>query len=166
MRLFEIVKDLLGEQSKLYWDSIIIPRFGLDDDVDLNYVWSQLVEQKRYAVAINLFGITTENCSIPHDKLHEVLTQAAITESDDKLDPDAVRNLIELLQHTRSISIEAISDLELIYLSWLDKYSKVKPLALRDRLANEPMFFCELIRLFYKKRHSETHEEKTAAEVQ
>ena len=160
MRLFEIVEDLLGEQSKLYWDSIIIPRFGLDDEIDLNYVWEQLVEQKRYAAAINLFGITTENCSIPHDKLHEVLTQAAIIESDDKLDPDAVRNLIELLQHTRNISIEAISDLELIYLSWLDEYSKVKPLALRYRLANEPMFFCELIRLFYKKRNSETHEEK------
>ena len=159
MRLFEIVKDLLGKQSKLYWDSIIIPRFGLDDDVDLNYVWDQLVEQKRYAAAINLFGITIENCSIPHDKLHEVLTQAAITESDDKLDPDAVRNLIKLLQQTRNISIEAISDLELIYLSWLDEYSKVKPLALRYRLANEPMFFCELMRLFYKKSNSETHEE-------
>ena len=76
------------------------------------------------------------------------------------MDPDAVRNLIELLQHTRNISIEAISDLELIYLSWLDEYSKVKPLALRYRLANEPMFFCELMRLYYKKSNSETHEEK------
>ena len=160
MRLFEIVKDLLDEHSNLYWSSIIIPRFGLDDEVDLSYVWEQLVEQNRYAAAINLFGITAENCNISHDKLHKVLTQAAITESDDRLDPDAVRNLIELLQQTREISIEAISDLELIYLSWLDKYSKVKPLALRYRLANEPMFFCELIRLFYKKRHSETHEEK------
>lgn len=160
MRLFEIVEELLGEQSKLYWDSIIIPRFGLDDDIDLNYVWNRLVEQKRYAASINLFGITTENCSIPHDKLHEVLTQAAITETNDNLDPDAVRNLIELLQQTRNISIDAISDVELIYLSWLDEYSKVKPLALRYRLANEPMFFCELIRLFYKKRNSETREEK------
>lgn len=159
MRLFDIVNDFLGEQSKLYWNSIIIPRFGLYGDVDLDYVWKQLVEQKRYAAAINLFGVTTKNCSISHDQLHEVLTQAAITESNDSLDPDAVRNLIELLQQTRSISIEDISDVELIYLSWLDKYSKVKPLALRYRLANEPMFFCELVRLFYKKRHSDTHEE-------
>jgi hypothetical protein len=165
MRLFEIVEDLLGEQSKLYWDSIIIPRFGLDDEIDLNYVWEQLVKQKRYAAAINLFGITTENCSIPHDKLHEVLTHAAITESDDRLDPDAVRNLIELLQQARSISVELIADVELIYLFWLDEYSKVKPLALRYRLANEPMFFCELIRLFYKKRNSETHEEKISEQM-
>lgn len=165
MRLFEIVNDLLGEQSKLYWDSIIIPRFGLDDDVDLNYVWNQLVEQKRYAAAINLFGITTENCSIPHDKLHEVLTLAAITGSNDRLDPDAVRNLIELLQQTRSISVELISDVELIYLFWLDEHSNVKPLALRYRLSNEPMFFCELIRLFYKKRNSETHEEKISEQM-
>ncbi len=165
MRLFEIVEELLSEQSNLYWDSIIIPRFGLDDDVDLNYVWKKLVEQKRYTAAINLFGITAENCSISHDKLQEVLTQAAITESNDRLDSDAVRNLIELLQLSRSISIEAISNVELIYLSWLDEYSKVKPLALRYRLANEPMFFCDLIRLFYKKRHSETHEEKISEQM-
>lgn len=160
MRLFEIVNDLLGEQSNLYWNSIVIPRFGLDDEVDLNYVWERLVEQKRYAAAINLFGVTAEHCSISHNKLHEVLTQAAVTESNDRLDPDAVKNLIKLLQETRTISIEMISNVELIYLSWLDEYSKVKPLAVRYRLANEPMFFCELIRLFYKKRNSETHEEK------
>lgn len=165
MRLFEIVEELLGEESKLYWDSITIPRFGLDDDVDLSYVWNQLVERKRYVAAINLFGITAEKCSITHDKLQEVLTQAAMTESNDRLDPDAVRNLIGVLHQKRSISIEAISDVELIYLSWLYEYSKVKPLALRYRLANDPIFFCELIRLFYKKRHSETHEEKISEQM-
>lgn len=159
MRLFEIANDLLKEQIKLYWNEIVIPRFGLDDCVDANYVWRQLIVQKRYVAAINLFGITAAQCRISHDELHNVLTQAAITESNDRLDPDAVRNLIELLQQTRSISIEDISNVELIYLSWLDEYSKVKPLALRYRLANEPPFFCEMIKLFYKKRHSDSHEE-------
>lgn len=159
MRLFEIAEDLLGEQIKLYWDSIVIPRFGLDDSIDFNYVWKQLVCQKRYVAAINLFEFSAEQCSIPHNEVHDALTQAAITESNDNLEPDAVRNLIELLQQTRSISIENISDVEIIYLSWLDEYSKVKPLALRCRLANEPEFFCELIKLMYKKKHSDSHEE-------
>ena len=159
MRLFEIAEHLLGEQIQLYWNSIVIPRFGLDESVDLNYVWGQLVEQKRYAAAINLFGITAEQCSVSHDELCTVLNQAAITESDDRLDPDAVRNLIDLLQRKRSASIEDISHIELIYLLWLDDHSKVKPAALRYRLANEPTFFCELVKLYYKKRHSETHEE-------
>ena len=158
MRLFEIAKDLLGKQSELYWNLMTVPYLGLDDDIDLSYVWDQLVEQKRYAAAINLFGITTEKCSIPHDKLHEALVQAAITESKDRLDPSAVKNLIQLLQQTKSINIEDVSDVELIYLSWIDEDSKVKPLALRYRLANDPTFFCELIRLYYKKKHSESHE--------
>lgn len=159
MRLFEIAEDLLGKQIKLYWDSIVIPFIGLDDSIDFNYVWKQLVCQKRYAAAINIFGYSAEQCKIPHDEVHNVLTQAAITESNDNLDPDAVRNLIELLQQTRSISLDAISDVELIYLLWLDEYSKVKPLAIRYRLANEPAFFCELIKLMYKKRHSDSIEE-------
>ena len=78
------------------------------------------------------------------------------------MDPDAVRNLIELLQQTRSININAISDVEFIYLVWLAKYSKVKPSALQYRLANEPEFFCELIKPLYKKRHSDSHEETTS----
>ena len=159
MRLFEIANDLLAEQINSYWDNVIVPRFGLDDSIDLNYVWRQLVTQKRYAAAINIFGCSAEQCKISHDEVHYVLTQAAITESKDSLDPDAVRNLIELLQQTRSININAISDVEFIYLVWLDKYSKVKPSALRYRLANEPEFFCELIKLLYKKRHSDSHEE-------
>ena len=159
MRLFEIAQELLGEQIKLYWDAITIHRFGLDDSIDLNYVWKQLVNQKRYAAAINLFGITAEQCSVSHDELNYVLTQAAITESNDRLEPDAVKNLIELLQKTRSISIEDISNVELIYLVWLDEYSKIKPKALRYRLANDPMYFCELVKLYYKKSHSDTHEE-------
>ena len=160
MRLFEIANALLGENVDLYWSDIVIPRFGLDDSVDLNYVWCQLVHQNRFAAAINLFGITAEKCNISHNELQNVLTQAATTESGDKLDPDAVRNLIELLQQSRNISIEEISQVEFIYLPWLDEYSKVNPKALRYRLANEPTFFCELIEKAFKKKHSEANREK------
>ena len=159
MRLFEIVDNLLGKQCDLYWDIIFIPRYGLDDDIDLNYVWNKLIQQKRYAAAINLFGITAEGCDISHDEIQKILNKAAITSSKEKIDPDAVRNLIELLQQKRVISIVDISNIEMVYLSWLNSNSKVEPLAMRYRLANEPEFFCELIRLYYRKHHSDKHDE-------
>lgn len=159
MQLFDIAQSLLNEDIDLYWDIIFIPRYGLDDSINLNYVWNQLISRNRYAAAINLFGITAEQCSIPHNEIYHVLTQAAITKSDDRLDPDAVRNLIGLLQQHKNISIADISNVEMIYLSWIKENSKVAPTAIRYRLANEPEFFCELIRLFYKKRHADSHKE-------
>lgn len=154
-RLFEIAEQLLKENIDLYWKSLAIPLFGLDDRIDSNYVWRRLVEHSRFASAINLFGMTVEKCDIPHKEIKDVLIQAAITECNDRLDADAVRNLIGLLQQKKSISIEEISEVEMIYLLWLDEYSKVKPRALRYRLANNPKFFCELMELLYKKRHTE-----------
>lgn len=160
MRLFEIAEQLLQENFDLFWRAILIPRFGLDDSVESDIVWKNLVKVERYAAAVNLYGNTVENCNISHTEIYTVLIKAATTESNDELDPDAVINLIGLLQQERSISIKEISDIEMIYLLWLDDHSSVKPLATRHRLANEPEFFCELIKLVYRKKHSDTHEEQ------
>ncbi len=165
MRLFEIAEQILQENLDLFWSAIHIPRFGLDDGVDLDFVWKHLVKVERYAAAVNLFGISAEKCNIIHTELYEVLIKAATTESKDELDPDAVFNLIDLLQQERSISIKDISEIEMIYLLWLDSRSPVKPLAIRYRLANEPEFFCELIKLFYRKKHSDAHEEPISEHV-
>ena len=43
MQLFDIAQSLLNESIDLYWDIISIPRYGLDDSINLNYVWNQLV---------------------------------------------------------------------------------------------------------------------------
>ena len=157
-RLFEIAEQVLQENIDLFWRAILIPRFGLDNDIELDIVWKNLVKVERYAAAVNLFGISVENCKITHTEICTVLIKAATTESDDELDPDAVINLIDLLQREQNISIEDISNIEMIYLPWLDRNSRIKPLALQYRLANEPEFFCEMIKLFYKKRHSDEHE--------
>lgn len=158
MRLFEIANIILKQDIKLFWQSAVIPHFGLNPEVDLNYVWNCLVEQNRYNAAINLYWCSAESCTIDDKELHGVLINAATTESNEEIEPDAIRNLIGLLQQNRRISINDISDVELIYLPLLDEYSKVQPKALRYRLANEPKFFCELVELLYKKRHAEKHE--------
>lgn len=157
MQLFEIANNILTQNVKLFWQSIRVPRLGFLPEIDPNYVWKRLTEQERFVSAVNLFEYSSEQCSIQDEEIHHVLCQAATTECRETMEPDAVRNLIELLQQNRKISIADISDVELIYLPLLDRYSKVRPKALWYRLANEPEFFCELVELHYKKRHSEKH---------
>ena len=158
MRLFEIANTILRQDIKLFWQFVVIPPFGLDPEIDLNYVWNCLVEQTRCVAAVNLFCCSTEQCTVEDAEIHRVLIKAATMEPNEKIEPDAVKNLIELLQRNRKISIKDISDVELIYLPLLNEYSKVQPKALRYRLSNEPEFFCELVELLYKKRHAEKHE--------
>lgn len=161
MELFEIAEHLLEDNINLFWKYLSIPRLGLHDNINTQYVWEHLVDCERFAAAVNLFGITAKYCNISHMEISFVLKQAAINESNDSLDPSAVRNLIGFLHQNndkKTESIIDISDIELIYLPWLDDCSKVKPKALSYRLANEPKFFCELIKMFYKKAHAETHE--------
>ena len=156
--VFTLVDRLLSGCENLYWETISIPPYGIGVEADVNYVWKKLVEHKRPVAAINLFGIDTDNCDIPAIELEATLITASSTECAETLDPQAVCNLIAYLQNKAPEDINTISDIEIIYLPWLDDYSKVKPKALRYRLANEPQFFCELISLMYKRKSAESHD--------
>lgn len=156
MKLFEVANQLLKQDQNIdvFWQSIDIPYMGLSSEIDPNYAWTCLVKQDRYRAAINLFWYPTQQCTIADKEIRRVLIEAATQKSTEKIEPDAIQYLIGLLQQNRNISINDISDVELIYISVLDEYSEVKPRALNYRLANNPAFFCELIELFYKKRNT------------
>ncbi len=164
-KIFKLVDQFLADHQNLYWETISIPHLGVGDEADANFMWNKLINYNRQISAINLFGIDTNNCSISTDKIEEALIAASSMNSEEALDPNAVRNLINYLQINAPQDINIISDIEVIYLPWLDEYSKVKPKALRYRLSNEPQFFCDLIALMYKKRHAKTHDEQLPENV-
>ena len=160
--VFKLADLFLEEDQDLYWKTISIPYLGVHEEVDVSLVWEKLIKNNRPASAVNLFGIDTKQCKIPAEEIEEALTLAASTKCPEKLIPDkeAVRNLITYLHSNKTRNIAKISDIEFIYLPWLDEHSKVSPKALRYRLANEPQFFCDLIKLMYKKKNAEKHEQK------
>jgi len=158
--VFELVDKYLLDDQDLYWNAITIPRLVITEDVDAKIIWSNLIKCNRPAAAINIFSANTNNCNVSISQIEEALISVAIKEYNEYPEPDAVRNLIEYLHINASKDIEKISEIELIYLPWLDEYSKVKPKALRYRLANEPEFFCELIALMYKKKSAKKHDRK------
>lgn len=158
MELVDIAFHLLREQEPHFWRKINVPAVLRPDDIDVEYVADRLLDAGRAVAAVNMCGHVYGDLSVSSDRLIAILTKAATTESAEKLDPRAVQTLIQKLQDTRNPNIKKLSEVELMYLPWLDEFSHVHPQALICRLANDPDFFCELLQLYYKKRHEDVSE--------
>lgn len=154
--LIDIAAKLLGEQQRIFWQKLTVPAILRSDDFDVQYVVNQLLEADRAVAAVNLCGhMYGGDLPVPAEKLSAMLRKASRTESTDRLDPHAVQALVRTLQNAAEPNMEDLSEIELIYLPWLDEYSPVRPRALICRLANDPDFFCELLQMYYKRRHED-----------
>ena len=152
--LLNVVHQLLVNNEKLFWAKVAIPTvLRIDDGINLQYVVDELIGVNRAVAAINLCGHVQGDLPVPDEKIAEMLRSAATTESLEKLDSRSACLLIKRLQDTKELKIEELSEIEFIYLPWLDEVSSVRPRALHFRIANDPYYFCELLRLAYKKRN-------------
>jgi len=149
------VPILLPEHGQLFWQRIAIPPVLRANDIDVQYVVDQLLEVGRIVAAVNVCGHIHGEVPISAEKLIAILIKAATTENTEKLDFHAVQTLIRKLQNEKELNIQELSEIELIYLPWLNDYSPVRPRALICRLANDAEFFCSLLQLYYKKRHED-----------
>lgn len=152
--LIDVVHQLLPNNEMLFWNTIRLPvGIGAGGGLDLLYIVDRLLEAHRAVAAINLCGRTRRNPLVPDEKIAEMLKMAATTESPETLDSYAFHSLIKRLQATKQLGIEELSEIEFIYLPWLNKTSSAYPRALYYKIANDPSYFCEMLQLAYKKRH-------------
>ncbi len=165
--VFDIVHRLLAENDCLYWQRINVDNVFFYDDVDMNFLWSKMIEYKRYVSAINMLELFDQLFDIERKEVYETLYTVGTVGAEDiqSLKPNAVCHIIEILQKEKSISIEELSNIEWIYLPWLDKYSGHKPIAIKYRLSNEPQYFCALVERMYKRRCAEKHDFEINQEV-
>jgi len=83
------------------------------------------------------------------------------------MDSHHIVELIKYLQTEPSVNQEDLFKVEWAYLPLLDRHSGAAPKLLESRLANDPEFFCEVIRLLYRSKNedqpSKEHSEKVKA---
>jgi len=79
---------------------------------------------------------------------------AALTSSEPSyaIDGYHIVELIKFLQSEPSVAQEDIFKVEWAYLPLLDRHRGAAPKLLESRLANDPEFFCEVIRLIYRSK--------------
>ena len=151
--VLELLPYYLGDETSLYWNSVDIPAFYMRyADYNISTVAKTLIEHNRASVAVALLADSIKVRKHSDDLVIMALAQSA-HEKEVNYQKHAVQELITYLQNTENPNIEALSNIEYMYLPWLDEYSHARPRALKHRLANEPLYFCEIIELTYKRRN-------------
>lgn len=154
----------LQEDQGEYWSRVNIYTYQASDD--LTIAIEKLIEHGRPYAAINCLGvmlfdkqpINTEQC------VRALLAALSSSEPTSNVDQYNIIELIEFLQSESSVTQEDLFRVEWAYLPLLDGYSGAEPKLLENKLANDPEFFCEVIRLIYRsKKEKQPFEEPAEA---
>ena len=148
------VISLLGSHEREYWTLISVGN-PYQIEGDLIYAIDKLLEYGRPKAAIGCLS------RILHDKkpVDPVRTTKALLAALSSDEPNYAMNthdavgLIKALQDTKDSDKEAVSLVEWAYLQGLGReYHNVTPKILEQKLASDPKFFCEILRLIYRSK--------------
>lgn len=147
-------KDWLGSDEKEYWSKISANQYLPDDD--FGFAIDKLITYDRPHTAIQwLYG------KKPLDKAQSVkvlLAAISSSESPQEMGTHIITKIIEALQDDPNTDPDDLFRIEWAYLSLLAQYTS--PKTLEKRLASDPEFFCEVIRLRYpQKKETESPKE-------
>ncbi len=147
-RASEWLKENQGE----YWSRTGANAYQADGDLVIAV--ERLIEHGRPHAAISCLGkmrhakqpINAEQC------VRALLAALSSSEPMYAMDEYQIVELIKFLQSEPSVSQGDLFKVEWAYLPLLDRYSGALPKLLESRLASDPEFFCQVIRLIYRSK--------------
>lgn len=149
---WELVDSWLGEASDLYWQRVVVNPYQGGDD---NFVAvDRLLSVSRPQDALECLSARL-NKQLPFDskRTATALIEAVNKQPSSNMDSYSVAELIKALQNDSSTDPLQLFNVEWAYLSILGHHSEVKPKLLQDKLATEPDFFVDIVRLIYRSKN-------------
>lgn len=146
---------LLGESEREYWYKANV--YPYQPDCDMGIAIDKLIEYGRPHAAIDcLQNMLYDQRTLDKSRSIKALL-AAVSSEEPPYTMDAYRicEIIKALQDDADTAPEDIFRIEWTYLPLLDDYHGASPKFLESRLATEPEFFCELIRLVYRSTNAD-----------
>lgn len=144
------VNELLGNEENLYWKIAFINSYHTD--LDLLIVTDKLLEVKRIHSAIDVLhhrfregkGLDIER------SVKALLSINDSLDNTNQMSTYDTQELIKALQADPNTPEDDLFKVEWFYVQLLDEVHGNKPVILQKKLATEPAFFAELMRLMYK----------------
>lgn len=145
--------DWLQNNEGEYWTRTSANPY--QSDGELHIAIEKLIEHGRPHAAINCLDrmrhdkqtIDTNQC------VRALLAALSSSEPSYAMYSHHIVELIKYLQTDPSVNQEDLFKVEWSYLPLLDRYSGAEPKLLESRLASDPEFFCEVIRLIYRSKN-------------
>jgi hypothetical protein len=156
-------KRILGDQEAVYWSKAQANPYNANHE-ELTFAIDRLVENNRVLAALDaLERLLFNKGPIKPEQVVRVLN--VLLQSPDSLramDAHAVARLIRKLQEDLDTNQDELFRIEWAFLALLDGNFGVSPSLLQKRLANDPAFFCEIIRsIFRSEKEAGTAKEVT-----
>jgi hypothetical protein len=142
---------LLAHESE-YWTRTGANAYQADGDLAIAI--EKLIEHGRPHAAINCLD-RMRHANNPIDSnqcVRALLAALSSSEPSYAMDGYHIVELIKFLQAEPTVNQDDLFRVEWAYLPLLDSYSGAAPKLLESRLANDPEFFCEVIRLIYRSK--------------
>ena len=150
----------LGESEREYWKRTTISPYQANGD--LGAAIDKLIEYGRPHAAINCLDRMLHDRQ-PLDKSRSVkalLSAVSSAEPSYEMDAYHIVEIIKALQDDPGTDPEDLFRVEWAYLPLLDRYHDASPRLLENRLASDPAFFCEVIRLIYRSKKEDKSEKE------
>lgn len=149
------VSTALGQNEGLYWKKVVFNAFQAEDDFETAI--DKLLEYDRPYAAIDCLNASRHKKN-PLDHARTIKALLAAVSAVESPHSHAINECIELikaLQRDSGTDQDALFSIEWAYLAALDGHRGARPKLLEHRLASDPAFFCEIIRIIFRSRHVE-----------
>ena len=156
--------QLLGEQVSAYWVKTNVNPYETKTGIEVAI--DQLIKYGRPLAAIRCLSMMLY-AKQPFDSARTVRALIAALKSPEDtqlMDDYEVVEIIKALQSDPNIKPDDLFQIEWAYLPFLNHLHGASPKLLEHRLANNPAFFCELIRLVFRSKKEEHPTEKQTEE--
>ena len=152
---WERVARLLGEDESPYWSKTSANPY--EAKTGLEFAIDRLVEYGRAHAAIQCLERMRYDKQ-PLDCQRAVRVLQAVLHSSEgahAIDVHAVVEVIQGLQEDPKTNSNDLFQVEWAFLPLLDRHHDASPKLLEQRLADDPAFFCEVIRTVFRSKHEE-----------
>lgn len=149
-----VESHLKDAHEALYWKNVNVNPYG--PSRDLTIAVENLLEFGREGAAVMCAARMADDKSKFDESLATRALLAAL-ESECEiqgLDNEQVVELIKRLQESETSDKNALFRIEWNFLPWLGKFSSGSPITLEKKLASDPSFFAEVIRLVFRSENS------------
>lgn len=148
---WERVSRLMSENESQYWLNTNANPYDANDK--LEEAVDRLMQFGRIGAALRCLEKMAHDKRLKSSQAARVLIELIHISPDPKsVDVHAIISVIKALQEDESTVPDDLFKIEWAYLSLLDRHNDAAPKLLEKKLANEPEFFCEVIRFLYRSK--------------
>lgn len=158
--------ELLKEEVSLYWSSARVNPFEAGDDIDIAI--AHLLDAGRVSESVDCIArrIFQKQPVKPEHAVRALKLAAQSGEIIRNIDAFEIVQVIKALQENPDVNPSQVAELEWIFLPLLDDNYGTSAKTLEQKLADDPTFFCEVVRMIFRSKKDDKPSQPVSEEDQ